>query len=90
MDTKGFPSRRLRGSSALKQLVAEQILDSIAVDCKTHFSKRLERYVLHLSGGTGKDTCREVGRNAHKVLNGELLRETSYQMVPKSQSTVTP
>ena len=51
-----------RGSSVLKQLVVEQILDSTQVDCKTHIRRRFKQYVLHLLGAKDRDAQLEAGK----------------------------
>lgn len=79
-----------RGSSYLRQLIAQQILDSIEVDCKTHFRKRLERYVLHLYGGSDKTARHEASKVTHRALSldwdgvPESLRDRLRAILPDS------
>ena len=59
----------MRGKSRLKVAVANDMCNSVLVDCKTHFRARFYKLVQHLMG-EGADR-REASRMTHLAFSGE-------------------
>lgn len=77
-----------KGSSFLKQIIAEQILDAVQVDCRTNFRKRFRQYVLHLLGTKDVDARLKAGKIVHDVFSldwnsvPESLRDALRTVLP--------
>ena len=58
----------MRGKSRLKVAVANDMCNSILVDCKTHFRARLYKLVQLMGEGVNR---REASRITHLAFSGE-------------------